>query len=280
MIVNGIEIAQKINYNTQIKLREIKKRTGKVPCLAVIIIGENIASRIYVKNKIKTCENLGIISKKFEYPADVSQSEILNLIYKLNNNKNITGILVQLPLPENLNEFEIVSKISPEKDVDVFNPINLGKVFLGNFDILPCTASGILCIINELGIQIKSKNCVIIGRSNIVGKPIALGLLHKDATVTICHSYTNNLCDICTKADILISACGQRNLVTANMIKPGATVIDVGITRHENKICGDVDFENVVNIAENITPVPGGVGPLTVAYLMKNTLILFEKNKF
>jgi len=240
--------------------------------LAVIIVGEDKASQLYVANKRKACENLGIMSETHYLPENTSQKELLELIDNLNKDKNINGILVQLPLPAHLDEKAIINAILPEKDVDAFHPVNVGKIMQGDYDFVPCTPAGIMEMLKYEDIDLTGKHCVIIGRSNIVGKPMAMLMLHKNATVTICHSKTENLKDICKQADILVVAIGKPNFVNSDYVKPGAVVIDVGINRVDGKFCGDVDFADVEPITSAITPVPGGVGPMTIAMLMKNTL--------
>lgn len=240
--------------------------------LAVIIVGEDPASKVYVANKKKACEALGIISEEYALPENTTQEELLALIDELNNKKSINGILCQLPLPKHLDEKLIINSIKPEKDVDAFHPVNVGKIMIGDFDFVPCTPAGVMEMLEYEGIEVGGKTCVVIGRSNIVGKPMNMLLLHKNGTVTICHSKTKNLKEICLNADILVAAVGRAGFVTADMVKEGAVVIDVGINRVDGKLCGDVDFESVKDKASAITPVPGGVGPMTIAMLMQNTL--------
>lgn len=253
---------------------EVKKlgREGISVGLAVILVGDNPASQIYVKNKKKTCEELGIKSYEYLLDGNVSEQELISLIDTLNNEPSINGILCQLPLPGHINEQAVISAISPNKDVDAFHTQNVGKIMIGNFDFLPCTPAGIMEILDYYGIEIEGKNCVVIGRSNIVGKPMSMLLLHRNATVTICHSKTRNLKDVTSNADILVAAVGKAGFVTADMVKDGAAVIDVGINRDNGKLLGDVSFDEVSQKAAYITPVPGGVGPMTIAMLMKNTL--------
>ena len=236
-------------------------------------LGEDPASKIYVSNKKKACEQLGIISKEYVLPSIIDQEEILSLIEQLNNDKTVNGILCQLPLPKGLDEKAVIDAISPEKDVDAFHPVNVGKIMIGDYDFLPCTPAGIMEMLAYYNIDVSGKECVVIGRSNIVGKPMSMLLLHKNGTVTICHSKTKNLCEVTSKADILVAAVGKANFVTADMVKDGAVVIDVGMNRNsDGKLCGDVDFQAVSQKASYITPVPGGVGPMTIATLMQNTL--------
>ncbi len=249
------------------------KEKGINPGLAVIIVGDDPASRVYVNNKKKACEQIGIYSEEYALPAETTEQALLNLIQKLNNDKKINGILVQLPIPKHINEETIINAIDPKKDVDAFHPVNVGKIMVGNFDFVPCTPAGVMELINESGIDVEGKECVVVGRSNIVGKPQAMLLLHKNATVTICHSRTKNLAEKTKNADILVAAVGIPEFIKGDMIKPGAVVIDVGINRiAEKKLVGDVCFESAQKVASAITPVPGGVGPMTIAMLMKNTV--------
>ena len=249
---------------------EIEK-TGRNVCLAVIRVGGNAASSVYVRNKEKACEYCGIESKKWELSGLTSEEELLELIYKLNNDNCINGILVQLPLPKHINEHKVLQAIDPEKDVDGFHEINTGKLMIGEDTFVPCTAKGIIELLKANDIPIEGQNCVVVGRSNIVGKPTAMELLHNNGTVTVCHSKTKNLKHICRSDDILVCAIGKPKFFNKDYISPGAVVIDVGIHRQEDgTLCGDVDFEDVKDIVSAITPVPGGVGPMTVAMLMKN----------
>jgi len=241
--------------------------------LAVIIVGDDPASRVYVNNKKKACEECGIYSEEYALPAETSEKELLDLIEVLNGNDKISGILVQLPVPKHIDEKKVIEAISPIKDVDAFHPVNVGKIMVGDFDFVPCTPAGVMELIAESGIDVAGKECVVVGRSNIVGKPQAMLLLHKNGTVTICHSRTKDLAAKTREADILVVAVGIPNFVTGDMIKPGAVVIDVGINRvAEKKLVGDVEFETAEKVAGAITPVPGGVGPMTIAMLMKNTV--------
>lgn len=272
MIIDGKNIAQKIKTQIKNEITELKNQ-GITPGLAVILVGEDSASKIYVNNKKKDCEETGINSKVYFLPESTTQEELIDLIEKLNSDKSMNGILVQLPLPLHIDERIIAECIDPQKDVDVFNPVNVGKIMIGSATLLPCTPAGIMEILDHEKISVDGKNCVVIGRSNIVGKPTALLLLQKNATVTICHSRTKNLKEICQNADVVVSAVGKPCFITRDMIKNKAVVIDVGINRKKDgKVCGDVDFENVAPIASYITPVPGGVGLMTRAMLMKNTL--------
>lgn len=268
-IIDGKQISQQVKDAVKTEIA----KTGIKACLAVIIVGDNSASRVYVNNKKKACEFVGIESREYALDKDTSEQELLELIAKLNTDNDVNGILVQLPLPRQIEENRVIEAISPLKDVDAFNASNVGKIMIGEYDFLPCTPAGCMELITSTGIDIVGKQAVIVGRSNIVGKPMAMLLLHESATVTICHSKTANLKEICKTADILVAAVGKANLIKADMVKPGAVVIDVGMNRLDNgKLCGDVDFENVKEVAGFITPVPGGVGPMTIATLMKNTL--------
>lgn len=243
-------------------------------------MGDDPASRVYVNNKKKACEECGIYSEEYALPKETSQEKLLELIEKLNNKNDISGILVQLPVPEHIDEKTVINAIDPKKDVDAFHPINVGKIMVGDFDFVPCTPAGVMELIKESGIDVSGKECVIVGRSNIVGKPQAMLLLHQNGTVTICHSRTRDLKEHTKRADILVAAVGIPNFITGDMIKEGAVVIDVGINRLENKkLCGDVEFESAEKVASAITPVPGGVGPMTIAMLMKNTIKAAVINK-
>lgn len=272
-IIDGKAISAAIKQEVADKVAKLKQQ-GKEVCLAVIIVGEDPASKIYVANKKRACEQLGIVSREYALSGDVSQQEIIDLINQLNADEKVNGILCQLPLPKGLDETAVTSAIIPEKDVDGFHPVNAGKLLRGEDALLPCTPAGIIQMLERENIDIAGKSCVVIGRSNIVGKPAALLMLSKNATVTVCHSKTANLKEVCASADILISAIGKPKFVTADMVKNGAVVIDVGINRNaEGKVCGDVDYDAVFKKASAITPVPGGVGPMTIAMLMHNTLI-------
>lgn len=272
IIIDGKLVAQEVKAKVSKKVKKLQEN-GITPGLAVIIIGNNQASRIYVNNKKKACAEISIYSKEYALPNTTSQKELIELISKLNNDDSINGILVQLPLPNHINEKAVIEAIDPLKDVDAFHEINVGKIMIGKYDLLPCTPAGIIELLNSQNIEIEGKHCVVVGRSNIVGKPMAMLLLHRNGTVTICHSKTKNLKEICKNADILIAAVGKAKFITSDMVKKGAVVIDVGMNKDENsKLCGDVDFDNVKKIASYITPVPGGVGPMTIAMLMKNTV--------
>ncbi len=243
-------------------------------------MGDDPASRVYVNNKKKACEECGIYSEEYALGADTTQEELLELISTLNNKNDISGILVQLPVPKHIDEETIINAIDPKKDVDAFHPVNVGKIMVGNYDFVPCTPAGVMELIKESGVEVSGKECVVVGRSNIVGKPQAMLLLHQNGTVTICHSRTKDLAEKTKNADILVAAVGIPNFIKGDMIKEGAVVIDVGINRMEDKtLCGDVDFESAQKVAGSITPVPGGVGPMTIAMLMKNTVKAAKVNK-
>lgn len=275
-LIDGKIISASVKERVKAEVEALKNE-GITTGLAVIIVGDDPASKVYVANKKKACEMLGIISKEYALPENTTQEELLSLINELNNEKSINGILCQLPLPDHLDEQAVINAISPEKDVDAFHPQNVGKIMIGDYDFVPCTPAGIMEMLKYENIDISGKTCVVIGRSNIVGKPMGMLLLHKNGTVTICHSKTHNLAEVCKQADILVAAVGKPNFVTANMVKEGAVVIDVGINRVDGKLVGDVDFENVKDKCSAITPVPGGVGPMTIAMLMQNTLTASKK---
>lgn len=271
---------KKVSAYLKDKIAAEVKENGYKPGLAVIIVGDDPASKIYVNNKKKACEYCGFYSEEYALPLNTTQSELIALINRLNNDDKIDGILCQLPLPKHIDKKAVIKAISPAKDVDAFNEINVGKIMIGNYSFSPCTPSGVIELLRFYNIDLCSKNAVVIGRSNIVGKPMAMLLMHEDATVTVCHSKTKNLKEICLNADVIVSSVGKPKIVTADMVKEGAVVIDVGISRTENgKICGDVDFENVKDKTSYITPVPGGVGPMTIAVLMQNTLKAYKLNK-
>ena len=272
VIISGKQVSDRVKSEVAREVSLLKQK-GISTGLAVVIVGDDPASRVYVNNKKKACEVCGIISQEYALPAETTQDDLLELIHTLNDTKEINGILVQLPLPRHIDENVIIENILPEKDVDAFHVQSVGKIMIGDYAFLPCTPAGIMELIAETGIDISGKECVVIGRSNIVGKPMAMLLLHKKGTVTICHSKTQNLKEVTKRADILVVAIGKAKFVTADMVKEGAVVIDVGMNRDENgNLCGDVDFENVKEVAGFITPVPGGVGPMTISTLMKNTL--------
>ena len=270
-IIDGKLIASEIELSISEKIVELKKQ-GIVPSIAVILVGENPASVVYVRNKERAAQRCGILSKKEIYPASFSEKSLLNKIEELNNDPLIHGILVQLPLPQHINEKKIMEAISPDKDVDGFHPLNVGKIFTENSPFYPCTPYGITKMLDYYDIPVKGKNCVIIGQSNIVGKPLAIMLMNRLATVASLNIFTKDVKSIASRADILISATGKAHLIGEEYVKDGAVVIDVGISNIDGKICGDVNFEKVVNKVSKITPVPGGVGPLTVAVLMENTV--------
>lgn len=270
--IDGKAVAAKIRAQVAQDVEALKAR-GICPGMAVVLVGDDPASKIYVNNKKKACAETGIYSEEHLLPAETTQEELLALIEKLNADEKIHGMLVQSPLPKHLDEKLVVEHIDPRKDVDAFHAYNVGKIMIGDFTFLPCTPAGVIELIRSTGVPIEGKNCVVVGRSNIVGKPMAMLLLHNNGTVTICHSRTKNLAEICRGADILVAAVGKPKFITADMVKPGAVVIDVGMDRDENgKLCGDVDFDAVEPIASYITPVPGGVGPMTIAMLMKNAV--------
>lgn len=272
IIIDGKGIAEEIKDNIKEEVLKLNQE-GIQPGLAVVIVEGDSASRIYVNNKKKACERVGIYSQEYTLSSQITQDELITLIDSLNDDSSIHGILVQLPLPKHLNEKEVINRICPIKDVDAFHPQNVGKIMLGDYDFLPCTPAGIMEILKHENINIEGKNCVVIGRSNIVGKPMSMLMLHANATVTVCHSKTRNLKEICKYADIIIAAVGKANFVTKDMVKDEAVVIDVGMNRREDgKLCGDVKFDEVKGKASYISPVPGGVGPMTIAMLMKNTI--------
>lgn len=278
-ILSGKEVSARIKEELKNEADKLKAQ-GIMPGLAVVIVGDDPASRVYVNNKKKACEELGILSEEYALPAETKEEELLALIDKLNADKKISGILVQLPLPKGIDEEKVINRINPKKDVDAFHPANVGKIMIGNYDFVPCTPAGVMELIAESGIDISGKECVIVGRSNIVGKPMSMLLLHENGTVTVCHSKTKDLKEVTKRADILVVAVGRPEFITGDMIKEGAVVIDVGINRLENKkLVGDVEFESAEKVASAITPVPGGVGPMTIAMLMKNTLKAAVINK-
>jgi len=270
--IDGKAVASEIKKQVASDVDALKN-LGIETGMAVVLVGDDPASKIYVNNKKKACAEVGIYSEEHLLPSDTTQEELLRLIERLNADPKIHGILVQSPLPKHLDEKLIVEHIDPNKDVDAFHAYNVGRIMIGDFAFLPCTPAGVIELIRSTGVQIEGKNCVVIGRSNIVGKPMAMLLLHNNGTVTICHSRTEGLSEICRRADILVAAVGKAKFVTEDMVKPGAVVIDVGMNRDENgKLCGDVDYAAVEPIASFITPVPGGVGPMTIAMLMKNAV--------
>lgn len=269
--MDGKALSAKIRGQILAETEELKAN-GVVPGLAVILVGDDQASQIYVRNKEKACTECGFYSEKHILPTTATQDELLELIDTLNKNPKISGILCQLPLPKQISEDAVIAAIDPKKDVDAFNTSNVGKIMTGDYDFLPCTPAGVMELLEEYNINVEGKQCVVVGRSNIVGKPMSMLLLHKNGTVTICHSKTNNLTEICKSADILVAAVGKANFITADMVKEGAVVIDVGMNRNEEgKVCGDVSSD-VMEKASYMTPVPGGVGPMTITMLMKNTI--------
>lgn len=271
-IIDGKAVSKQVRERVAAETAELKKK-GVTPGLAVIIVGDDPASQVYVRNKEKACEEVGFYSEKFALPENTTQQELNNLVKELNGRKEINGILCQLPLPKQLDDKEVINLIDPIKDVDAFHPINVGAIMIGDYNFLPCTPAGVMELIQSTGVEVAGKKAVVMGRSNIVGKPMAMLLLHENATVEITHSKTRNLADVTKEADILVAAVGKAKFVTADMVKDGAVVIDVGMDRDENgKLCGDVDFEAVKEKCSYITPVPGGVGPMTISMLMQNTL--------
>ncbi|QAT49722.1 bifunctional methylenetetrahydrofolate dehydrogenase/methenyltetrahydrofolate cyclohydrolase FolD [Caproiciproducens sp. NJN-50] len=271
-LIDGKAISAEIKAEVALEVQELKQK-GIVPGLAVVLVGSDPASQTYVNLKEKACAAVGIYSEKYALSESTHQDELFELVNRLNHKKEIHGILVQLPLPDGLDEESVIEAIDPWKDVDAFHPSNVGRIMVGNYRFLPCTPAGIMELLHREKIPVGGKNCVVVGRSNIVGKPMAMLLMHENGTVTICHSKTKDLGEVCRRADILVAAVGKPKFITADMVKPGACVIDVGMDRDENgKLCGDVDFEPVSKLASYLTPVPGGVGPMTIAMLLRNTL--------
>ena len=274
-IINGKAIAAGLRAELKAKTQQLAQ-TGKRPGLAVIIVGDDPASRVYVNNKKKACAEIGFYSEEYALPGNTTTEQLLLLINELNARSDINGILCQLPLPKGIDEKAVLLAISPEKDVDAFHPENVGHIMIGDSALLPCTPAGVMYLLQQAGVELTGKRAVVIGRSNIVGKPMALLLLQQNATVTVCHSRTQNLPQTVQEADVVVAAIGKAKFITKNYIKPGAVGIDVGMNRDENgKLCGDVDFESVAPVCSAITPVPGGVGPMTIAMLMQNTLTAF-----
>jgi len=272
-IIDGKLVTAEVRKKTAAEIAEFKEKYGVTPGLAVILVGNDPASAVYVRNKHKGCVEVGINSYEIKMPEETTEEELLSEIARLNSDENVHGILVQLPLPKNISEERVLNSISPKKDVDAFHPENVGKIMLGKYAFLPCTPAGIMELLAFYNVDIEGKECVVLGRSNIVGKPMSQLLLAKNGTVTVCHSRTKNLADVTKRADILVVAIGKAKFVGKEMVKPGAVVIDVGINRMpDGKLCGDVDFEAVSDVASMITPVPGGVGPMTITMLLKNTL--------
>jgi methylenetetrahydrofolate dehydrogenase (NADP+)/methenyltetrahydrofolate cyclohydrolase len=278
ILMSGKEVSASTREKISAEVKEFKEKTGITPGLAVIIVGENEASKVYVRNKHKACAEVGMYSKVVELPENTPEGELLDLIRELNFDGSIHGILVQLPLPKHIDEQKVINTISPKKDVDAFHPENVGKITIGNYDFLPCTPAGIIELLAHYNVEIQGKKCAVIGRSNIVGKPMALLLTEKNGTVTLCHSRTKNLESITKDSDIVVVAIGKAEFLRADMVKEGAVIIDVGINRLDNgKLVGDVMFEEVEKKASMITPVPGGVGPMTITMLLKNTLTAAKK---
>ncbi|KFN09592.1 bifunctional methylenetetrahydrofolate dehydrogenase/methenyltetrahydrofolate cyclohydrolase FolD [Paenibacillus macerans] len=276
-IINGKQVSQDIRASLREEVEELKKQ-GLTPGLAVVLVGEDPASQVYVRNKEKACHDLGYYSEVHRLPASASQEELLALVDKLNRQNNIHGILVQLPLPKHIDEKAVIDAIAVDKDVDGFHPVNVGNLVIGDDSLLPCTPAGVIELIKRAGVEIAGKHAVVIGRSNIVGKPVSLLLQRENATVTMCHSRTANMKELTKQADILVVAIGRANFVDASYVKPGAVVIDVGMNRLDNgKLAGDVDFDSVKEVSGPITPVPGGVGPMTITMLMQNTLIAAKR---
>lgn len=272
-IIDGKAVSAAVKEEVAAETAKLRDEYGLKVGLAVVIVGNDSASRVYVNNKKKACETVGFQSFEYALDENTTQEQLLDLVNVLNRDERVNGILVQLPLPKHIDEKAVINAISPDKDVDAFHPVNVGKIMIGEYSFLPCTPAGVMRLIESTGVDITGKQCVVVGRSNIVGKPQAMLLLQKNGTVTVCHSKTKNLKEICLGADILVVAIGRAKFITGDMIKEGAVVIDVGMDRDENgKLCGDVNFESAKEKAGWITPVPGGVGPMTIAMLMKNTL--------
>ena len=272
-LIDGRFVSQKLRDDLKVEISDYIERFGITPGLAVIVVGNDPASAVYVRNKHKACLDTGIRSFQIELPEDTTEEELLSKIDQLNTSEDVHGILVQLPLPKHINEQRVIERIDPKKDVDAFHPENVGRITVGKYNLLPCTPAGIVELLKFYNINAEGKRCVVIGRSNIVGKPMALLLLEMNGTVTVCHSRTSNLDEICREADIIVVAIGKPNFLRGNMVKDGVVVIDVGINRLEDgRLCGDVCFSEVENVASYITPVPGGVGPMTITMLLKNTL--------
>ncbi len=278
-LLDGKLTAAKVKSNIAAQIENDKKAGLRAPGLAVILVGENPASQVYVKNKIKDCGETGIESKPFILPETTSENELIEIIKRLNDDESVDGILVQLPLPKGIDERRVIETISPQKDVDAFHPSNVGRITLGLDGFAPCTPAGVMRLLEEYNIDIAGKNCVVVGRSNIVGKPMALLLLAKNGTVTVCHSKTPDLATFTKSADILVVAVGRAKMITGDMIKDGAVVVDVGMNRVDGKLCGDVDFDGCKEKASFITPVPGGVGPMTRAMLLENTYLSYSNQK-
>ncbi len=277
-IIDGKAVSASVRERIKNEVEALKSE-GKETGLAVIIVGNDPASKVYVNNKKKGCAEVGINSYEYALPEETTTEELLELINKLNEDSKVDGILCQLPLPKHIDEKTVINSITPSKDVDAFHPVNTGHIMIGDYSFLPCTPAGIIEMLKFYNIEISGKECVVIGRSNIVGKPMAMLLLHNSGTVTVCHSKTQNLAEVCRRADILVAAVGKAKFVTADMVKDGVVVIDVGMNRNEEgKLCGDVDFEGVKDKCSFITPVPGGVGPMTITMLLNNTLTASKNN--
>lgn len=272
-LISGKAVSAALRTQIREETAALRENHGIHPGLAVVLVGNDPASQIYVRNKQKACEEVGFRAFEYRLNENSTQEQLLDLIRVLNKDNKVHGILVQLPLPKHIDEQTVILTIAPEKDVDAFHPMNVGRIMIGNYEFLPCTPAGVMELIDSTGVDLNGANCVVVGRSNIVGKPMAMLLLHRNATVTICHSRTRNLAEVCAGADILVSAVGKPHFIRADMIKDGAVVIDVGMNHDENgKLCGDVEFAEVEPKASYITPVPGGVGPMTITMLLKNTL--------
>ena len=273
-IISGKIVSEKLRSELRDEIAEFKNKNGITPGLAVIMVGNNPASAVYVRNKHKACLDVGIESYQIEFPEDITEDQLLGKIDELNADDKVNGILVQLPLPNGINEERVIERISPEKDVDAFHPSNVGRIMIGNYSFLPCTPAGIISLLDYYNVEISGKRCAVVGRSNIVGKPMALLLTERNGTVTLCHSRTQNLDKILLESDIIVVAIGKPEFLKADMVKPGAVVIDVGINRtSEGRLVGDVAFDEVSQVASMITPVPGGVGPMTITTLLRNTLL-------
>lgn len=278
-IISGKELSRSLKDGMKVEVENLEKQYGRRPCLMVVIVGDNPASRSYVRGKIKATEYVGMDGHLIELPEDCPEERLLQEISALNNDPQVDGILVQLPLPKHIDEEKVIAAIAPEKDVDGFHPENVARLWLNQPCILPCTPKGIIALLDKAGVEIAGKKAVVVGRSNIVGKPVAKLLLDRNATVTIAHSRTQDLPAVCREADILVAAVGRAQMITADYVKPGAAVIDVGINRLNDRLVGDVDFDSVAPVAGAITPVPGGVGPMTITMLMQNTIECFRKRQ-
>jgi 5,10-methylene-tetrahydrofolate dehydrogenase/Methenyl tetrahydrofolate cyclohydrolase len=280
MIIDGKSISQKRKDELKLKIDQLKQEGKRLPCLAVILVGDHQASQTYVRNKERGCQYVGMESQVIRLSSSISEEELIQVIDNLNKDNHVDGILVQLPLPKHIHEEKILDVIDPMKDVDGFHPVNVAKLVLGQEGLTPCTPQGMMVLLEEINYDLSGKEVVVVGRSNIVGKPVSFLSLKKNATVTIAHSRTKNLKEVCQRADVLIAAIGKAKFFNKDYVKPGAIVLDVGINRDENnKLCGDVDFEDVKEVASYITPVPGGVGPMTIAMLLENTLQAYLKRK-